>query len=388
MKNELNMNKIIQYIHSILAFYRWANTPQELRPQLEEHDRRNALLARSSALKTHRYLISNEISKGNLTLAEANAKTKAFLARLDGISQEDGVNDSNVSYNHHQCIQGASAYNTPIRHSRPTTTSTGRNSPFYPLPVDPTAVVCSTVRTIRQGSTIGCSSTTGTGRRSSSAEAAVYDNSAGNAYPNSSSSGRSVPYTATAAATVTPDSATAVAAEHYKSPTTTITAMKMNVITPENMLPKDANKYSTTTTAADIIHSAADHRAGAYIHSNVSIHPRYSSFGRTNTPSSSNPTTTSATTTAAPMLAVVTPPSNSSNSTNNNYYNSPPALSNIHTIHIPHTRQDFPQYTLSVDRSTTKYLSATYIKDVLNSSTKLLASHREYLNNVHTTTVL
>lgn len=384
MKNELNMNKIIQYIHSILAFYRWANTPQELRPQLEEHDRRNALLARSSALKTHRYLISNEISKGNLTLAEANAKTKAFLARLDGISPEDGENDSNVSYNHFQCIQGASAYNTPIRHNRPTTTatSTGRNNPFYPLPVDPTAVACSTVRTIRQGSTIGCSSTTGTGRRSGSDGTAVYGSSAGNAYPSSSSSGRAVPYTATA--TVTPDSATAVAAEHYKSPTTTITAMKMNVITPENMLPKDANKYSTTTTAADIIHSAADHRAGAYIHSNVSIHPRYSSFGRTNTPSITNPTTS----TTAPRRAVVTPPSNNSNSTNNNNYNPAPALSNIHTIHIPHTRQDFPQYALSVDHSTTKYLSATYIKDVLDSSTKLLASHREYLNNVHTTTVL
>ena len=39
---ELDIDQLVQYVHRVLAFHRWADTPAHLRKALEESDHRNA----------------------------------------------------------------------------------------------------------------------------------------------------------------------------------------------------------------------------------------------------------------------------------------------------------------------------------------------------------
>ena len=125
-----------------------------------------------------------------------------------------------------------------------------------------------------------------------------------------------------------------------------------NIVTPE-----------AAQVSHQIVADAADRSAGKYLYQNVRDYPHNNSFGAPHLD--------------ARKVSQVTP------------YSSPRLQElldaskpvNIHATHIPHDRQEFPQYEREVNPTTTEYLSATYVKDALSSADKVLAESREYLRS-------
>lgn len=234
---EVNVPHICHLVRRVLAFHRWADTPAALRPALEEHDRRTAVVARAAALQASRHLLMTRVAKGNLSAQEALSRSSMFVSRMQSLT-----NPSSPTLGSHQ-IRANNVAVSPTSHSREASTiSSTSPTPFSCITPSP---VGRRVAVVSEGSTIA----TGTSERSSSLTYSQISS-----IPTVSSSSASFEAAATSSN------------RHANAATP---GRRVAIVSPESAYSEEDN-----------VTLAADQVAGCYLYKNISIHPTLNSFGK------------------------------------------------------------------------------------------------------------
>lgn len=225
--DEVNVPHISSLVRRVLAFHRWADTPAELRPALEEHDRRTAIVARAATLQASRHLLLSRVAQGQLSAQEALRRSSQFDARMQNLAEPSPSTPPTC--------QQATGRRT-VTHALEQHEVSTKSSPSPFACITPSPAIGRRVMVVSDGSTIATGSAAS--ERSSSLTYSQLSSVPGSSLSSPPAAPRYV-------ATVSPESA---------------------------------------RSELNYVSRVADKVAGAYLYKNISIHPTKNSFGKPDVP--------------------------------------------------------------------------------------------------------
>ena len=342
-EEDFNVPQITFYVKKLLAFHRYASTRPEHRAALLEADRRALAVARAASLQCHQKEMINAVAKGALTPEAASMRTKAFVASM-GHSGKSPMARPPITVTPDRQVATA-AQQSPYGYTTPSPVQRGR-----------AAVVSG-------GTTIGVSRVTAGSQHSRGASMDSREHSRDQSsltysHPSSAS------HQHTPQATFVP--------QHGQPRQVHYPPRVVNIVTPPSAPHEHALSHTPhhLQDAHNEIHRTADAMAGKYLYQNVSISSLHNSFG--------------AAPPAPPVRAAapVTPETLDIDAVNKRARKLCDEMKNIH---IPHSRENLPNYKPELNAPMAKYLNQTYVNDMLEQSAKVYAKNKAYLQQFQQT---
>jgi len=335
-EEDFNVPQITFYVKKLLAFHRYASTRPEHRAALLEADRRALAVARAASLQNRQKQMIQEITKGALTPEAASMRTKEFVASL-GHTAKSPMARPPITV-------------TPDR--QVPTTQQGPYGYTTPSPVQRSRVAL-----VSGGTTIGTARVAGGYHSRTFVDTTRDHSSLTYSYPSSASHHHTPP---------------ASFAPHGPPAQPQYPHCMVNVVTPPSVPHEHAfpHPQHALQDAHNEIQRTADAMAGKYLYQNVSINSHHNSFGATPPARAAVPVTPE------------TPQMLDFDAINNRARKLCDEMKNIH---IPHSRENLPNYKPELNAPMVKYLNETYVKDMLEQSAKVHAKNKAYLQQFQQT---